>query len=514
MDVTMSNESASPASAADDSAATGSTSVNDMHRRILLGEFDPANDLENQSLSKRIYESLGNSKKVLVTLCLGLKATGTNGQVSGPLIDLETSPWLVENKQGTKPSNSDLAVEVQRRQKVLKPPEKGMGNSVNKLFLMKPKNKKREALLEWLDSFPICDENCVSFLTSEAERVADILQRATDEDKETAIALKHGAWSGRIPFLRLIHCITECDLTRHAFLHRNDVMERAELDAQNSPERPRTGYEVIADKWNNPFFNPKSKLSSCHEDFRVVYDLSHLKVAHLAPADALSMKNRLSSIRSVLLRMITGWEQSGQGDGGRRNFLDSEQAIESFENGNDIPIEIVAITGGSVPFGGLEGRSQEALDNRANFLGSNPSWYLYFWEVADTFQLLDSVVQRIANAVGAADGSTPISIATTLSRKKKRRLSEDLESNNDSSLDTERISLLLERLADGGEKDLDIREKALHQEKQLAIQKRIDILKDKIDDLEVKLDDEEKEVYRRILTRKKAELKELESQLE
>jgi hypothetical protein len=77
-----------------------------------------------------------------------------------------------------------------------------------------------------------------------------------------------------------------------------------------------------------------------------------------------------------------------------------------------------------------------------------------------------------------------------------------------------RISVILERIADGGEKDLDMREKALHQEKQLAIQKRIDILKDKIDDLEVKLDEEEKEVYRRILNRKKAELEELESQLE
>jgi hypothetical protein len=44
--------------------------------------------------------------------------------------------------------------------------------------------------------------------------VADILQGAIDKDKETAIALKHGAWwSGRIPFLRLIHCITEGDLT-------------------------------------------------------------------------------------------------------------------------------------------------------------------------------------------------------------------------------------------------------------------------------------------------------------
>jgi hypothetical protein len=289
-------------------------------------------------------------------------------------------------------------------------------------------------------------------------------------------------------------------------------MERAELDAQNSPEWPRTGYEVIADKWNDPSFNPQSKLSSCHEDFRVVYDLSHLKVAHIAPADALGMKNRLSSIRSVLLCMITAWEQSGQGDGGRRNFLDSEEAIDAFENGGNIPTEIAITSDGNVPFGGLEGRTQEALDNRANFLGGNPSWYLYFWELADTFQLLDSAVQRIANAVGAADGSTALSV-TASSRKKKRQLSEDLESNND-WLDTERISAILERLADGGEKDLDIREQALHQEKQLAIQKRIDILKDKIDDLEVKLDDEEKEVYRRILKRKKTELQELESQLE
>jgi hypothetical protein len=303
---------------------------------------------------------------------------------------------------------------------------------------MKPKNKKREALLEWLDSFPNAEQNCVLFLTSEAERVADILQRAIDEDKETAIALKHGAWSGRIPFLRLIHCITECDLTRHAFLHRNNVMEQAELDAQSSPERPRTGYEVIADKWNDPFFNPQSKLSSCHEDFRVVYDLSHLKVAHITPADALSMKNRLSSIHSLLLCMITAWEQSGQGDGGRRNFLNSEQVIEAFENGDDIPIEIVAISAGNVPFGGLEGQTQEALDIQANFLGGNLSRYLYFWELADTFQLLDSAVQRIANAVGAADGSTALSTATMSSHKKKRRLSEDLESNN-SWLDTEQI---------------------------------------------------------------------------
>lgn len=509
----MSEETASPALYAGDISPSGNIGVDDLHRRILLGEVEPTSDLENPSLSKKIYEALGNSKKVLVLLSLDLKAKSvTTGLLSGPLIDLESSPWSIENKQGTKPSNNDLAVEVLRRQKLLKPPTKGTDKIMEKLFVMKPKNKKRDALLEWLYAFPVSDTNCILFLTSEAERVADVLQRSIDEDKETAIALKHGAWSGRIPFLRLLHCITDCDVTRHAFLHRNDVMERAELDAQNSPERPRTGYEVIADRWNDPNFNPQSKLSSCHEDFRVEFDLSHLKVAHIAPADALGMKKRLSSIRSVLLRMITAWEQSGQGDGGRRNFLDSEEAIDQFGNGGDVPIAIAISSEGNVPFGGLEGRTQEALDNRANYLGSHPSWYLYFWELSDTFQLLDSAVQRIANAVGAADGSAVLS-ETASSRKKKRRLSEDLESNND-SLDTERFSVVLERIAESGEKDLDMREKALLQEKQLAIQKRIDELKDKIDDLEVKLDEEDKEVYRRIINRKKAELEDLESQLE
>jgi hypothetical protein len=206
---------------------------------ILLGEEEPEEVREDKSLSQKIYETLGYSKKVLVTLCLGLKAAGDN--TSRPLIDLECSPWSSETKQGIKPSNNDLAVEVQRRQKVLiQPPkstdksndksndknnDKSADKSSEKLFLMKPKNKKREALLEWLDAFPISDPNCLLFLTSEAERVADVLQRAIDEEKETSIALKHGAWSGQIPFLRLVHCITDCDVTRHAFLHRNDVME-------------------------------------------------------------------------------------------------------------------------------------------------------------------------------------------------------------------------------------------------------------------------------------------------
>jgi hypothetical protein len=112
------------------------------------------------------------------------------------------------------------------------------------------------------------------------------------------------------------------------------------LDAQGSSERPVTGYEVIAQKWNDPTFNPKTKISSCHDDFCVEHDLSHVEVAHIVPADSVGIKNRLSSIRSVLLRMIQNWEESGQGDGGRRRIIDTEELVEEVTRGEELPTEI------------------------------------------------------------------------------------------------------------------------------------------------------------------------------
>ncbi len=70
-----------------------------------------------------------------------------------------------------------------------------------------------------------------------------------------------------------------------------------------------------------------------------------------------------------------------------------------------------------------------------------------------------------------------------------------------------------------------MRERALHQEKQLAIQRsfdvkqlaiqrRVDELRDKIDELEVELDEKGRDVYRQIIIRKKDELRKLEEQLD
>jgi hypothetical protein len=281
-------------------------------------------------------------------------------------------------------------------------------------------------------------------------------------------------------------------------------MERPELDAQSSAERPRTGFDIIADKWNDPNFNPQTKISSCHDDFKRVHDLSHMKVAHITPADSLGIRNRLSSICSVLLRIIQYWEESGQGDGGRRRFVDTEEVVDIVSRGGEeAPLEIEIPDG--VCWGALDGRTQEALDNRGNFLQGQPSWYLYFWELADSFQLLNSTVQRLSGSVGAADGSVA---SCTFSNRKKKRLFSDVDSNNGGgeSLDTERVSLLLERIAEGGER-------AIEQEEQLYIKNRIDNLKNEIDEYEIKFEENQREIYTRIINRKKAELQELEKEL-
>ena len=76
-------------------------------------------------------------------------------------------------------------------------------------------------------------------------------------------------------------------------------------------------------------------------------------------------------------------------------------------------------------------------------------------------------VQRLSTDVDAADGSAFI----TISEQEKRKHS-NVESNGD-SFNTEEFNHLLERIADGGEHGLIMREKALKQEKQLAIKNRL-----------------------------------------
>lgn len=137
-------------------------------------------------------------------------------------------------------------------------------------------------------------------------------------------------------------------------------------------------------------------------------------------------------MRCKLLTIIKNWEASGQGDGGmdrEHNGEDDEPNQEVDENdvlgreqdeGDDDEQqehqEIADLNVGEINnnersstapmFGSLRQRPARALDSRGAFLRGMPSYILYYWEVAESQQLLSSCLQRLSNQANATDASS------------------------------------------------------------------------------------------------------------
>ena len=194
-------------------------------------------------------------------------------------------------------------------------------------------------------------------------------------------------------------------------------------------------------------------------------------------------------------------------------------------------------------WGKLDNRPQQALDTRSEFLLGNPSWYLYFWKLADSFQLLDSAMQRLSGKVGLASGTH----GSTVSSKKRKSTTSGVSLGDTNEVDgTEamgRINLLLDRFAETDESEFAMRQETLRlgmesiverrqdrvqekdlairrnmQEKELAIRNRMGNLNDSIDDLEKKMIMEEltdgaKKGIEKVISKKQNEVQKLEAEL-
>ena len=204
--------------------------------------------------------------------------------------------------------------------------------------------------------------------------------------------------------------------------------------------RPPTVFEVIAELFHSSDFNPIAPSSDCHFDFQAATPCTYDLVAGLTPATPQKIEDSLTSMRSEVLRIISRWEQSGQGEGGRDQDEEEEEVPDhvnvggpgeghtNYEQENDDDESHAASSlANSTPrqppssspssqngsFGVLSGRPVQALQSRSAFLNGKPSYLLYFWEVVDAHQLLQSSLQRLSNNVGAADGASSRSATTS-----------------------------------------------------------------------------------------------------
>ncbi len=181
--------------------------------------------------------------------------------------------------------------------------------------------------------------------------------------------------------------------------------------------RPATVFEVIAKLWNSSQFNLVAPVSDCHFNFLTAIDCSNEHVAGLAPATPTWIEDIFVSMRSNLLQIITQWEQNGQGEGGMNSQETEKKMMEVTNDDESLATDNELPRGDNI--GGLCGRLPWAQQSCASFLNGRPLYSLYFWEVADAHQILQSSLQRVNNTVGAANSSCAPSTVSSAKRRQR-----------------------------------------------------------------------------------------------
>jgi len=360
-----------------DLAANTSSTTPSSSSSSSLSSIDSVTDVTpdtNVCAAKKDYKDNEETKRVLLSMCIGLEGydpNGENGAASScKLGDITLEPYASsKNKNLFKPLQKDLAAEVKRRFDLfntLKPER------------FSPKNKGVAVLYMWLSENPLVNAADITFLRHEEKRFYDTLVAANEEAKLLAAASSAGAGGSFINWvgdLRLIHCILESDIL-DLYKQHYAALERDELDGRNSVHRPLTWEELAADRYNDENFVPNSELwPKAYSDFQISHDLSFAHCSGSLTSE--NVKNWFTDRKARLVKYIHRWEMSGNGDGQRH------EGDANFGNAT----EILKYMGG---------------DNRAAFLGPEKTSMLYKWMMYEKYELLQNTCSILPKTMGAS----------------------------------------------------------------------------------------------------------------
>ncbi|CAB9530620.1 unknown protein [Seminavis robusta] len=314
---------------------------------------------------ERVYRNKNNSQPDLLSMCIGLK-TADNTRW---LADFENDDLYKDLPQRSSfcPKVMNLKIEIRRRAKQL-------GAAVRCSALLRPQ------CIAWLKNNPIQDVRDIAFLRLEEAKTYRVLEEQKEErDAAAANRLANSNWNVHKPWLRLYMAMCH-DAAREALMMDGQVMNREELDARNSDERPPSYAQVVAGIYNDATWTPVTEaLPELHSLFEEPISLPFNEM----PGGEVSqeeVKTRIADSRARLISIIFDWELSGngfgqrtQGDGQWGHF--SEQHME-LEDG----------------------------DNRANFVKPHLGQrihHLYLWHLSDSMEILTKVLNVLSGEVAA-----------------------------------------------------------------------------------------------------------------
>lgn len=388
-----------------------------------------ANGIDDASATEKYFLESDRTILSLVLLSIGLcEADGST------LLDPKTLPWKNMNSTLIKPKADDLKAECTRRWHAFIRRDRMAKEPSNKYW-----DKKK--LLKYLCEHPICAADEVAFLKAEISKRKKAAEEATKEaaseksalEAADAAANKFKSWTGKLPYLRLIHAIVDDEEIKRAYIHRNDIPSgRMSIENRNTAEAKAANvWQRVADKWNDITFAPvtESAPDLFHDYFAVSETITHHKVAAFLPPTADKAKERFESMMTVLKRIIPKWEKSGQGDGGHHGDDDDNNPIKHRDDNNDVfddddanendddDIESsedssddseVGELKEKPKWGEMKGRSRFALSKRQDFFQNSNSYVLYLWHIIAKHDLIGTSMSMLADGVGSLDGARGI----------------------------------------------------------------------------------------------------------
>ena len=225
---------------------------------------------------EKLYRSRNNCPKTLLSMATGIYASDGKRRCG----DFEDDPLYanVPSKKEFKPTADMFKEEMERR-------ARNAGLNMKKF---KTKSLSRKQALEWLLLNPVKQKADVRFLRREEgllyKTIEDAAAEAEQAKKEKLLT---GNWTGNLPWLRL-YCAMCDDDCRQALALWNRSLNREELDARNSSDRPMNYWQMVCNKYNDPKWKVLTDaLPDLHPDFSdcILLQLEDMPGGPLASAE-------------------------------------------------------------------------------------------------------------------------------------------------------------------------------------------------------------------------------------
>ena len=240
------------------------------------------------SKSQKHFEDNQNDLKLIMCMVVGLK--DKDGNLYGDCG--KDSRFPKKGKKKYNPSNQMLIDEIKRRKKILDPSQEPKANS----------QMLRTEAIEWLQKNPLQDSTDQEFIQSKLDTFLATSTNAEAEKQSSTNQNSRDQWSGMIPFLRLIHCLLDCDKIREAYHKSFTTMNKEELDGRNNPERMcECPWVMAVDKWNDEKYSVKSTVyQDLHDDFRQSINLDFESVKGMGTLTPDKAKSKSFKLKNEL----------------------------------------------------------------------------------------------------------------------------------------------------------------------------------------------------------------------